>query len=184
MTTTYLIIAIVVVLLVLLLLVYNSLVRLRNKVKEALATMDVCLKKRFDLVPQLVEVVRGYAGHESQVLQDVASKRSSAMADGDLARRLNGEQNISEALKRIFVVAEDYPDLKANQSFLRLQEQLSAMEDEIALSRRYYNGSVREYNNQCQLFPLSLVASAFGFKPMPMFAVADDRERQAVDVKL
>ena len=175
------ILAIIAAVLVLLLWAYNSLVRLRNKVNEACSTMDVCLKKRFDLIPSLVEVVKAYAGHESEVLQEVASRRSSISAS-DRKGRFNTEAGISDALKAVFVVAEAYPDLKASMNFLSLQEKLAAMEDEISLSRRYYNGSVREYNNQCQLFPLSIVASLFGFKPAPMFAVNSDEERNAVNV--
>jgi len=174
----YVIIGVIVVVLIVLLVVYNSLVRLRNKVNEAFATMDVFLKKRFDLIPSLVEVVKGYAHHESDVLQQVTSLRTTA----NRGAQLSGEVKISDALKSLFVVAEDYPELKANGNFLKLQEQLAKMEDEISLARRYYNGSVREYNNRCQVFPMNLVASAFGFKPMPMFSVSSDAERQAVNV--
>lgn len=172
----------IVVLLVFLLVVYNRLVMLRNKVQEAFSTMDVCLKKRYDLIPSLVEVVKGYASHESSVLQEVTAMRARA-AGGDLRGQIAGEMKISDALHSLFVVVEAYPDLKANSSFLNLQEQLSHIEDEIARSRRYYNGSVREYNNQCQLFPLNIVASLFGFKQMPMFAVSSDAERNTVNVE-
>lgn len=170
-------------LLLLLLWAYNSLVALRNKVNEAFATMDVSLKKRFDLIPALVEVVKGYARHETTVLEDVTRQRSG-IADKDLSGKVVGEGRISDALKRIFVVAEAYPDLKANTNFLTLQQQLVKMEDELSLARRYYNGSVREYNNHCQQFPLNLVAAMFGFKTMPMFAVDSEQERRAVGVNL
>jgi LemA protein len=172
----------IVVSLVFLLVVYNRLIMLRNKVQEAFSTMDVCLKKRYDLIPSLVEVVKGYAGHESDVLQKVTAMRAKT-GSGDLRSQIDGEMKISDALHSLFVVAEAYPDLKANSSFLNLQEQLSHIEDEIARSRRYYNGSVREYNNQCQLFPLNIVASLFGFKQMPMFAVSSDEERNTVNVE-
>ena len=183
MTTVYVIIGAVMVLLIVLLVIYNQLVMLRNKVNEAFSTMDVFLKKRFDLIPSLVEVVKGYARHETDVLQQVTRQRTATSHD-DRSGLLAGEAKIGDALKSLFVVAEAYPDLKANNSFLTLQEQLAKMEDEISLSRRYYNGSVREYNNRCQMFPLNLVASAFGFKPMPMFSVSSDMERQAVNVNL
>lgn len=176
----YIVIGVVVLLLVVLLWGYNSLVRLRNKVNEAFATMDVLLKKRFDLIPSLVEVVKGYARHESDVLLEVTNKRTTA----NRGAQLNGEVKISDALKSLFVVAEDYPDLKANGNFLKLQDQLVRMEDEISLSRRYYNGSVREFNNRCQVFPMNLIANMFGFKPMPMFSVDSNAERQAVNVNL
>ena len=183
MTMVYIIIAVVLVVLVVLLIVYNRLVSLRNKVNEAFATMDVFLKKRFDLIPSLVEVVKGYARHETDVLLQVTNFRSGA-SDANRGQLLAGEVRISDALKSLFAVVEAYPELKANNSFLTLQQQLAKMEDEISLSRRYYNGSVREYNNLCQMFPLNLVAAAFGFKPMPMFSVGSDAERQAVNVDL
>ncbi|MBO7110277.1 MAG: LemA family protein [Prevotella sp.] len=176
----YIVIGVVVLLLVVLLWGYNSLVTLRNKVNEAFATMDVLLKKRFDLIPSLVEVVKGYARHESDVLLEVTNKRTTATRGA----QLNGEVKISDALKSLFVVAEDYPDLKANGNFLKLQDQLVRMEDEISLSRRYYNGSVREFNNRCQVFPMNLIANMFGFKPMPMFSVDSNAERQAVNVNI
>lgn len=179
----YVLIGIVILLLVIILVGYNSLVMLRNKVKEAFATMDVSLKKRYDLIPALVEVVKGYAGHEAQTLQKVTQMRG-AVNNNDLNGQIAGEVRIGDALKTLFAVVEAYPDLKANNSFLSLQQQLSQMEDEIALSRRYYNGSVREYNNRCQVFPFNLIASLFGFKAMPMFAVNSDAERQAVNVNL
>ena len=176
----YIVIGVLLLLLAVLLWGYNGLVRLRNKVNEAFATMDVLLKKRFDLIPSRVEAVKGYARHESDVLVDVTNKRSTA----NRSAQLKGEVRISDALKELFVVAEDYPELKANGNFLKLQEQLVRMEDEISLSRRYYNGSVREYNNRCQVFPMNLVANMFGFKPMPMFSVDSDAERQAVNVNI
>jgi len=181
--TIYVIIGVVVLLLVLLLVVYNSLVSLRNKVNEAFATMDVFLKKRFDLIPSLVEVVKGYARHETDVLEQVTRLRT-AVSRNDRSGQLAGEVRISDALKTIFVAVEAYPELKANHNFLTLQEQLAKMEDEISLSRRYYNGSVREYNNKCQMFPFNLIASLFGFKTAPMFSVNSDAERQAVNVNI
>lgn len=182
MTTSYVIIIVVALLLVLLLTGYNSLVMLRNKVNEAFATMDVSLKKRYDLIPALVEVVKGYAAHESDTLIETTAIRSRAVDHDDRKGQLQGEKGIGDALKKLFVVAEAYPELKANTTFLTLQQQLSAMEDEIALSRRYYNGSVREYNNRCQTVPFNLIARLFGFKSMPMFAVGSDEERHAVNV--
>lgn len=176
----YMIIGVAVLLLSVLLWSYNSLVRLRNKVNEAFATMDVLLKKRFDLIPALVEAVKGYARHESDMLVDVTNKRTTASRDA----QLQGEMKIGDALKELFAVAEGYPELKANGNFLKLQDQLVRMEDEISLSRRYYNGSVREYNNHCQVFPMNLVANMFDFKPMPMFSVDSEAERQAVNVNI
>lgn len=165
------------------LLTYNSLVQLRNKVKEAFSTMDVYLKKRYDLIPNLVDIVKGYAKHETDTLQEVTKMRVNAQK-GDLDFAINSEMKIGDALQSLLVVVEKYPDLKANTNFLDLQERLSKMEEEIAFSRRYYNGSVREYNNKCQMFPLNLVAGMFGFKALPMYQVDSEQERKVVDVKL
>ena len=162
---------------------YNLLVQSRNKVKEAFSTMDVYLKKRFDLIPSLVEVVKGYAKHETDTLQEVTRMRSASRVN-DLDSAINNEMKIGDALKSLLVMVENYPELKANTNFLDLQERLSKMEEEIAFSRRYYNGSVRGYNNLCQMFPWNLIASIFGFKTLPMYQVESDQERRVVDVKL
>ena len=170
---TYIVIGILTVLALLVLFTYNNLVQLRNKVKEAFSTMDVYLKKRYDLIPNLVDIVKGYAKHEADTLEAVTKMRTNV-----------SEMKIGDALKSIFLVVEKYPELKANTNFLDLQESLSKMEEEIAFSRRYYNGSVREYNNKCQMFPFNLIASMFGFKSLPMFQVDSDKERKVVDVQL
>ena len=180
---TYIVIGVVVVLVVLVLVTYNSLIQLRNKVKEAFSTMDVYLKKRYDLIPNLVDIVKGYAKHESDTLQEVTKMRVNAQK-GDLNTAIDSEVKIGDALQSLLVVVEKYPDLKANTNFLDLQERLSKMEEEIAFSRRYYNGSVREYNNNCQMFPFNLIAGMFGFKAMPMYQVESEQERKVVDVKL
>lgn len=180
---TYIVIGVVVVLVVLVLVTYNSLIQLRNKVKEAFSTMDVYLKKRYDLIPNLVDIVKGYAKHESDTLREVTKMRVNAQK-GDLNTAIDSEVKIGDALQSLLVVVEKYPDLKANTNFLDLQERLSKMEEEIAFSRRYYNGSVREYNNKCQMFPFNLIAGMFGFKAMPMYQVESEQERKVVDVKL
>ena len=180
---TYIVIGVLVVLAVLVLFTYNNLVQLRNKVKEAFSTMDVYLKKRYDLIPSLVEIVKGYAKHETDTLQEVTQMRVNAQK-GDLDTAIDSEIKIGDALKSIFLVVEKYPDLKANTNFLDLQERLSKMEEEIAFSRRYYNGSVREFNDKCQMFPFNLIAGMFGFKALPMYQADSDKERQVVDVKL
>lgn len=179
----YIVIGVVVVLLILVLFTYNNLVQLRNKVKEAFSTMDVYLKKRYDLIPNLVDIVKGYAQHETDTLQEVTKMRVNAQK-GDLDTAIDSEVKIGDALQSLLVVVEKYPDLKANTNFLDLQERLSKMEEEIAFSRRYYNGSVREYNNKCQMFPFNLIAGMFGFKALPMFQVESEQERKVVDVKL
>ena len=179
----YIIICVVVVLFVLVLVTYNSLIQLRNKVKEAFSTMDVYLKKRYDLIPNLVDIVKGYAKHETDTLQEVTKMRVNAQK-GDLSTAIDSEVKIGDALQSLLVVVEKYPDLKANTNFLDLQERLSKMEEEIAFSRRYFNGSVREYNNKCQMFPFNLIAGVFGFKALPMYQVESEQERKVVDVKL
>jgi LemA protein len=179
----YIIIGVVVVLFVLVLVTYNSLIQLRNKVKEAFSTMDVYLKKRYDLIPNLVDIVKGYAKHETDTLQEVTKMRVNAQK-GDLNTAIDSEVKIGDALQSLLVVVEKYPDLKANTNFLDLQERLSKMEEEIAFSRRYYNGSVREYNNKCQMFPFNLIAGVFGFKALPMYQVESEQERKVMDVKL
>ena len=165
------------------LLTYNNLVELRNKVKEAFSTMDVYLKKRYDLIPNLVDIVKGYAKHEADTLQEVTKMRVASQ-QGGLDTAINNEMKIGDALQSLLVVVEKYPELKANTNFLDLQERLSKMEEEIAFSRRYYNGSVREYNNKCQMFPLNLIAGMFGFKSMPMYQVESEQERKVVNVNL
>ena len=130
-----------------------------------------------------MDIVKGYAKHESDTLREVTKMRVNAQK-GDLNTAIDSEVKIGDALQSLLVVVEKYPDLKANTNFLDLQERLSKMEEEIAFSRRYYNGSVREYNNKCQMFPFNLIAGMFGFKAMPMYQVESEQERKVVDVKL
>jgi len=179
----YIVIGVAVVLLVLVLFTYNNLIQLRNKVKEAFSTMDVYLKKRYDLIPSLVDIVKGYAKHETDTLQEVTKMRVNAQKS-DLNAAINNEMKIGNALQSLLVIVEKYPDLKANTNFLDLQERLSKMEEEIAFSRRYYNGCVREFNDRCQMFPFNLIAGVFGFKALPMYQVESEQERKVVDVKL
>ena len=179
----YIVIGVAVVLLVLVLFTYNNLIQLRNKVKEAFSTMDVYLKKRYDLIPSLVDIVKGYAKHETDTLQEVTKMRVNAQKS-DLNAAINNEMKIGDALQSLLVIVEKYPDLKANTNFLDLQERLSKMEEEIAFSRRYYNGCVREFNDRCQMFPFNLIAGVFGFKALPMYQVESEQERKVVDVIL
>ena len=144
--------------------------------------MDVYLQKRFDLIPNLVEVVKGYAKHEAETLETVTKMRSNASSD--INEKVNGEMQISKALVQVFAVVEKYPQLLASNSFLDLQNQLKKVEEEISYSRRYYNGSVRELNNKCQMFPTNIIASMFGFKTMKMYEVASSKERENINVTL
>lgn len=160
---------------------YNRLIRLRNLKDEAFATMDVYLKKRSDLVPNLVETVRGYASHEKETLDRVVSARQFASQAQSLEDRASGENLLSGTLKSLFALAEAYPDLKANASFLDLQQQLQSLEGEIAQSRKYYNGVVKEYNTRTEVFPASLIARMFGFVRGTYFEIAEgDREHVQV----
>ena len=181
----YLIIAIVVVLLLFVLITYNTFIKLNNRVKEAFSTMDVYLKKRWDLIPNIVEVVKGYAKHEKDTLKEVVELRSSVSSYDKLStdEKIKANEQLNSGLTKLFALAEAYPDLKANDNFLSLQKDLTAIEDEIAQSRKYYNAVVREYNNKVQMIPSNIVAKIFGYKPKNMFE-ASESERDNVKVNL
>jgi LemA protein len=161
---------------------YNSLVKLRNLVEEAFATMDVYLKKRWDLIPNLVETVKGYAKHESGALQSIIQARSAAYTGMSNEEKLETNRQLTSGLARLMAVAEQYPDLKANQNFMDLSRQLASIETDIANSRKYYNAVVRQMNNAVQVFPKNIVAGLFGFKKMQMFEAAET-ERENVRVE-
>ena len=162
---------------------YNALVTLRNRAGNAWADIDVQLKRRHDLVPNLVETVKGYAGHEKTVLEDVTKFRSQAMEAQTPADRQGSENMLTSALRSLFAVAENYPQLKADQNFRDLQGQLAVLEDEIQKSRRYYNAIVRDMNVRCEVFPSNIVASSFGFHKLEYFQLGDESEREPVEVK-
>ena len=161
---------------------YNSFIKLKNNVEEAFATMDVYLKKRFDLIPNLVETVKGYAAHEAGTLEKVTSARTAVMNSATTEDKLANESILSGTLRSLFAVAENYPDLKANQNFLDLQGQLQQTEDEIANSRKYYNAVVKQLNTKCESFPSNIIASIFHFTKRPMFEVSAEEERENVNV--
>lgn len=163
--------------------VYNSLVRLSNKVKEAFSTMDVYLKKRWDLIPNIVETVKGYAKHERETLDEVINLRNKSydkMTDND---KIKTNEEISKAIANIMVLSESYPDLKANENFIDLSNQLTKIEEDIANSRKYYNAVVRDYNNKIEMFPSNIIARIFGYNSKEMFKVTSDTERENVKVK-
>ncbi|HYE98090.1 MAG TPA: LemA family protein [Planctomycetota bacterium] len=164
---------------------YNALVALRNQVKNAWAQIDVQLKRRHDLIPNLVETVRGYATHERQTLEAVIAARNQAVAarSGDIPAQIQAEQGLGAALGRLMVVMEQYPDLKANQNFLALQEELTSTENKIAFARQFYNDQVMTYNTKVESFPSNLIAGSFGFKTATPFEVTNEREREAPQVK-
>jgi LemA protein len=165
---------------------YNRLITLRQRVKEAWADIDVQLKRRHDLIPNLVETVKGYATHESSVFQNVTQARAAAVAAGASAtpqERAQAENMLTSALRSVFAVAENYPQLQAVQEFKDLSENLTATEDKIAFARRFYNGNVRDYNTSLQTFPTNIFAGMLGFKPEEYFELADAGEREVPQVK-
>jgi LemA protein len=186
MTTLLVIIAIVVVIGLYAVSVYNRLVSLKNRVSEAWSDIDVQMKRRYDLIPNVVETVKGYAAHEKNTLEGVIAARNAAMSDrGDPAHQAQTEGALQGALKNLFALAEAYPDLKANQSFLSLQSQLAEVEDSIQKSRRYYNGSARDFNNLITQFPSNLIAGRFAFTPASFFELdaSQTAAREPVAVK-
>ena len=165
---------------------YNSLVRLRETVRTAWAQIDVLLKRRHDLIPNLVETVKGYATHERQTLEAVMAARNGAVAaasSGDPAQRSAAEGALSGAVRQLFAVAEAYPDLKANENFMRLQGELSSTENMISSQRQGYNETVRQYNTAIMSFPANILAGAFGFAAMSFFEIQDAAQREAPVVK-
>lgn len=162
--------------------VYNGLIRLRNQVKNAWAQIDVQLKRRHDLIPNLLETVKGYMGHERQTLENVTKARNLAMQASSVGDRAQAEGGLSQALGQFFVVVESYPDLKANQNFMALQEELTSTENKIGFARQFYNDQVMVYNNKIQMFPANLVAGFFGFKESESFAIEDAAEREVPKV--
>ncbi|MBP7671207.1 LemA family protein [Candidatus Gracilibacteria bacterium] len=177
----YILLLLIVAVVAFLVFVYNNLVKLKNKVDEGWADIDTQLKRRYDLLPNLVETVKGYAAHESQTFENVVQARSAAMNAQTVAEKEQAENMITGALKTIFALAENYPDLKANQNFLNLQNTLKEIEEHIQMSRRYYNGTVRDFNTTTQIFPNNLVASKLGFKDREFFQ-ANEEEKQNVAV--
>ena len=163
---------------------YNALVRLRNQVKNAWAQIDVQLKRRYDLIPNLVETAKGYMKHERETLEAVTKARNLAqqMTSAGAGERAKAEGELSSALSRLLAVVERYPDLKANQNFLALQEELTSTENKISFSRQYYNDSVLKYNNKTHMFPSNIVASMTGFKEGEFFEVTLAAEREAPKV--
>ncbi|HKH26128.1 MAG TPA: LemA family protein [Acidimicrobiia bacterium] len=159
----------VVLLILVFILGYNGLVRLRNRIDNAWSQIDVQLKRRYDLIPNLVETVKGYASHERQVLENVTQARANAINAQGPAQQADAENMLSGALKSLFAVAEAYPDLKANQNFLSLQEELTSTEDRVAYARQFYNDSVLSYNNKLQTFPRNVIAGMFNFEKREYF---------------
>jgi len=162
--------------------IFNSLVRLRNQVKNAWSQIDVQLKRRHDLIPNLIETAKGYMKHERETLQSLTEARSRAMGADGIGEKIKAEGQLSEAMGKFFVVVENYPDLKASQNFLALQEELSTTENRIAYSRQGYNDQVLFLNNKIQMFPSSIIAGMFHFKEEEFFEIEDIKEKEVPQV--
>lgn len=175
--------AVVLILLIVAISCYNKLVRQKVTVEEAFSTMDVYLKKRFDLIPNLVETVKGYAKHESETLSAVIAQRGKNYDSMTPEEKIESGAAISRMIPNIMALSESYPDLKANQNFMNLSNQLETVEEDIANSRKYYNGAVKRYNMSVQTVPSNIIAGMFHFETKPMFEVENAAERQNVQVK-
>jgi len=165
---------------------YNSLIKLKNRVEEAWSDIDVQLKRRYDLIPNLVETVKGYASHEKATFEKITKARTAAMeaqAGGDTKKQAEAENFLSSTLKSLFALSENYPDLKANQNFLELQRELSDTENKIQASRRFYNGNVRDFNTKLEVFPTNIIAGMLGFKAREFFEIEEAKEKENVKVK-
>lgn len=162
--------------------IYNGLIRLKNRVDEAWSDIDVQLKRRYDLIPNLVNTVKGYASHEKEVFEKVTEARTKAMGAQSAGDKAQAENALSQTLKSLFAVAEAYPDLKANQNFLELQRELTDTEDKVQASRRFYNGNVRDFNTKIQVFPNNIFAGMLGFSAREFFE-AEGGEKEPVKVE-
>lgn len=182
MGTPIIFIGVAVLLVLYLIGTYNGLVTIKTRIQEALSGIDVQLKRRADLIPNLVETVKGYAKHEKTVFENVTKARSSLMSAGSLQEKAEANNQLTGALKSLFAVAEAYPELKASTNFQDLQRQLEDTEDKVAYSRQFYNSNVLDYNTKILLFPSSIIASMFGFTKSDFFA-ATEEERKKVEVK-
>jgi LemA protein len=178
----YILIGVLVLLVVYLVASYNGFVVLKTRIQEALSGIDVQLKRRADLIPNVVETIKGYAKHEKTVFNDVTKARSALMGAGSLKEKAQADNMLTGALKSLFAVAEAYPELKANSNFQDLQQQLEDTEDKVAYSRQFYNANVLDFNAKVQMFPSNLIANAFGFKAFEFFA-ATEEERKKIEVK-
>ena len=163
---------------------YNRLVRLRNRTENAWSQVDVQLRRRYDLIPNLVETVKGYASHERATFEEVTAARTRAQEAGGVADQAQAENALTAAIGRLFALAEAYPELRASENFKALQEELSDTEDKIAAARRYYNNVVQRYNTSQQTFPTNLMAGALGFRPREFFELDDEADRSPVAVDL
>jgi LemA protein len=182
MNPVWIIVIVVALLVLFVIFMFNRLVRLRNEVTNAWAQIDVQLKRRHDLIPNLIETVRGYMKHERETLEAVTEARTRAMNAKDISDKIEAEKGLMGTLIRLFAVAENYPDLKASTNFLALQEELASTENKISFARQYYNDVVYRYNTATQVFPANIIAGIFGFKAGTFFTVENEAERAAPKV--
>lgn len=180
---TLIIIGVVAIFLLYAVSIYNRLVKLKNLVQEAWSGIDVMLKKRHDLIPNLVETVKGYATHERETLESVTRARNQAVAAGSVEAKEAAEKNLNQAMMNLFAVAEQYPDLKANANFQQLQAELTSIENDIEKSRRYYNGTARENNTLVESFPSNIVANMYKFEKVAYFELENIADREVPTVK-
>jgi len=173
---------IVAIVIVWIIAVYNGLITLRNRTDEAWSDIDVQLKRRYDLIPNLVETVKGYATHEKELFEKVTQARTAAMQAGNVHDKAQAENMLSSTLKSLFAVAEAYPQLRASENFAKLQDELSDTENKIQAARRFYNGNVRDLNTKMQVFPSNIIAGMLGFKAREFFEI-DEAQRENVSVK-
>lgn len=181
----WIIVAVIVAVVLYIIALYNGLIRLKNRTDEAWSDIDVQLKRRYDLIPNLVNTVKGYAEHEKETLERVIEARNRAMSvqGADSNAKSEAENQLTGALKSIFALSESYPDLKANQNFLELQKELSDTENKIQASRRFYNGNVRDLNTKIQVFPSNMIADKLGFKSREFFQIEDEKQKESIEVK-
>lgn len=182
MTAVIIILAVIVFVVFFIISIYNSLVKLRNQVKNAWSQIDVQLKRRHDLIPNLIETVKGYMTHERETLENITKARSQAVEAEGIGDKAKAEGELTRALGKFNLVVENYPDLKANQNFLALQEELTTTENKISFARQSYNDQVLFYNNKIQMFPSNIVAGAFNFKEEEFFEIEDETEREVPKV--
>ncbi len=183
MKIIYIIIAFIAIVLGWIVAIYNSLIRFVNRAREAWSDIEVQMKRRYDLIPNLVETVKGYASHEKGVFEKVTEARARAMGAEGIKEKGQAENMLSGTLKTLFAVSENYPDLKANANFLELQRELSDTENKIQAARRFYNGNVRDLNIKIESFPSNIIASLFGFKKMDFFELEEEGAKEPVAVK-
>ncbi|MGN1372262.1 MAG: LemA family protein [Candidatus Coprovivens sp.] len=179
----YIIIVVVIIILLLLFTTYNSFINLNNKVEEAFSTMDIYLKKRWDLIPNLVEIVKEYAKYEKNTLEEVINLRNSSYEKKNINDKVEINNILSNDINKLMILAEAYPNLKANESFKDLSKQLTKIEEDIANARKYYNGTVRIFNNKVKMFPSNIIASIFGYKEKNMFEIKEN-ERSNIKIDL